>query len=42
MKKIFKRRILPFAFAMVISASCLASGVTADTMSDLEAKQAQL
>ncbi len=42
MKKIFKRRILPFAFAMVISAGCLASGVTADTMSDLEAKQAQL
>ena len=41
-KKIFRRRILPFAFAMIISAGCLASGVTADTMSDLEAKQAQL
>ncbi len=42
MKKIFRKRILPFAFAMIISAGCLASGVTADTMSDLEAKQAQL
>lgn len=42
MKKIFRKKILPLAIALVISTGCLASGVTADTMSDLEAKQAQL
>lgn len=42
MKKIFRKKILPIAIALVISTGCLASGVTADTMSDLEAKQAQL
>ncbi|MDE6746805.1 MAG: peptidoglycan DD-metalloendopeptidase family protein [Oscillospiraceae bacterium] len=42
MKKIFGKKILPVAVALVISMGCLASGVTADTMSDLEAKQTQL
>lgn len=42
MKKIFRKKILPVAVALVISTGCLASGVTADTMSDLEAKQTQL
>lgn len=42
MKKIFKNKVLPVAVALVISMGCLASGVTADTMSDLEAKQTQL
>lgn len=42
MKKIFGKKILPVAVALVISMGCLASGVTADTMSDLEAKQSQL
>ncbi|MDE7301993.1 MAG: peptidoglycan DD-metalloendopeptidase family protein [Oscillospiraceae bacterium] len=42
MKKIFRKKILPVAVALVISMGCLASGVTADTMSDLEAKQTQL
>lgn len=42
MKKILRKKILPVAIALVISTGCLASGVTADTMSDLEAKQAQL
>ncbi|MDE7278737.1 MAG: peptidoglycan DD-metalloendopeptidase family protein, partial [Oscillospiraceae bacterium] len=42
MKKIFRKKILPVAVAIVISTGCLASGVTADTMSDLEAKQTQL
>ncbi|MDE5576061.1 MAG: hypothetical protein K2J11_01565, partial [Oscillospiraceae bacterium] len=42
MKKIFRNKVLPVAIALVISTGCLASGVTADTMSDLEAKQTQL
>lgn len=42
MKKIFRKKILPVAVALVISTGCLATGVTADTMSDLEAKQTQL
>ncbi|MCM1024365.1 MAG: peptidoglycan DD-metalloendopeptidase family protein [Prevotella sp.] len=41
-KKLFRKKIMPIAVALVISTGCLASGVTADTMSDLEAKQAQL
>lgn len=42
MKKLVVRKIMPLCIAAALSAACLAAPVTADTQSELEAKQSEL